>query len=99
VDRRPVVPPARSLIPLRDRSESDNIAGVSLDDTDPSAVGSDNEQCSEDDHCCSCCCNALAESEPTALGRALERLLGITAALCAVALMVGGTVALLRWWL
>jgi hypothetical protein len=72
---------------------------VSTDDTDASAVASDNKDCSEDDHCCSCCCTGLADSEPTALSRALERLLGITAALCAMALMVGGTVALLRWWL
>lgn len=50
------------------------------------------------DGCC-CCCAGLEDREPSALGLALERLLGVTAAFCAVVLMIGGTIALLRWWL
>lgn len=79
-------------------SADDLAAGESRDETHPHP---------HDPHegCCCCgggcgpCCEPGPPSEPTALGRALERLLGVTAALCAVALMVGGTIALLRWWL
>ena len=44
-----------------------------------------------------CGCYPLEES--SLLSRTLERLIGIVAAFCLMALMVGGTVALLRWWL
>lgn len=50
---------------------------------------------------CGCCCCAEAgpPPEPSPLGQALERMIGVVAAFCLVALMIGGTIALLRWWL
>jgi hypothetical protein len=92
--------PVRPTIPLRHRARDGTIAGVSTEDTTPPADGGDPAHGCDDDHCCDCCCcGSREDSEPSALGRALERLLGTTAAFCAVALMIGGTVALLRWWL
>ncbi len=46
-------------------------------------------------------CGGSAEEIPesTFLEKLAGRTLGTVAVLCLVALMIGGTVALLRWWL
>lgn len=55
------------------------------------------EKCNPyDDDCCETC---REPSESTFLEKVAGRTLGTVGVLCLVALMIGATLALLRWWL
>ena len=93
--------------PSSDADPSSSNAHPSSSNAHPSSsdAGSPRRSCGSCGDCgcgdCGCCCCAEAgpPPEPSPLGQALERMIGVVAAFCLVALMIGGTIALLRWWL